>query len=115
MRLRSYPFAKYKSKSKKPGDRVALDRVRVLCRAPAGAARRFADCDAVVAGVHLARDLVNEPANHLTPVVFADRVRKLATTGLKVEVLGVRDMKRLGMACAARRGQRLGERSRGSW
>ena len=95
MCLRNYRFAKYKSK--KPSDHAGLDRVRILCPAPARSARRFAVCDAVVAGVHLARDLVNEPANHLTPVVFADRVKALAKNGLKVELLSQGDMKKLGM------------------
>jgi leucyl aminopeptidase len=95
IRLRTYAFAKYKSK--KPSEPATLDQVRVLCAAPAKAARRFAICDTVVDGVHLARDLVNEPANHLTPVAFADRVRALAKTGLKIELLAPRDMTRLGM------------------
>ncbi len=95
IRLRTYSFAKYKSKKAKA--RADLDRVRILCSNPKAAARRFAGCDAVVDGVHLARDLVNEPANHLTPMMFADRAKGLAKTGLKVEVLSPREMKRLGM------------------
>ena len=50
-------------------------------------ARRVAD------GVFLARDLVNEPPNVLSPVEFARRAKALASTGLKVEVLGEAAMK----------------------
>ncbi len=95
IRLRTYSFAKYKTK--KSRRRTDLDRVRILCANPAAASRRFAGCDAVAEGVHLARDLVNEPANHLTPIAFSARAKGLARGGLRVEVLSPRDMRRLGM------------------
>ena len=49
-------------------------------------------------GVILARDLVNEPANYMTPTAMADRATRLAgETGLAVQVLEREDMARLGM------------------
>jgi leucyl aminopeptidase len=96
IRLRSYRFGKYKSK--KPADPPGLGGIHILCAKPAKSSRRFAARDAVVAGVHLARDLVNEPANHLTPAIFASRVKQLAKAGLKVELLAPRDLNKLGMA-----------------
>ncbi|MBZ0168433.1 Cytosol aminopeptidase [Candidatus Methylomirabilis lanthanidiphila] len=48
--------------------------------------------------VSFARDLVNEPANTLTPSEMAARAKKMASgSGLTVKVLERADMKRLGM------------------
>ncbi|MEM7290872.1 MAG: leucyl aminopeptidase, partial [Pseudomonadota bacterium] len=41
--------------------------------------------------------LVNEPANKLGPVEFAKQAQKLKSLGVKVQVLGVPEMKKLGM------------------
>ena len=48
-------------------------------------------------GVILARDLVNEPANVLGPVEFADRIAALADEGLEVEILDEKRLSELGM------------------
>ncbi|MDP1909464.1 MAG: leucyl aminopeptidase, partial [Hyphomicrobium sp.] len=42
-------------------------------------------------------DLVNEPANILGPVEFADRVKELESIGLEVEILDEVTLKELGM------------------
>src|SRR5665213_2651411 len=47
--------------------------------------------------VLLARDLINEPANVLGPVEFAQRAKKLTELGVAVEVLTEAQMKKLGM------------------
>jgi len=53
---------------------------------------------AVAKGVISARDYVNEPANLLTPVTFAQRVEKMAAeVGLGYTVLGEAEMEALGM------------------
>jgi len=44
------------------------------------------------------RDLVNEPSNRMTPTILAERARKMANeVGLKVEVLGADEIKKLKM------------------
>ena len=44
------------------------------------------------------RDLVSEPANVLYPVEFARRAKaELTKVGVKVEILGEAEMKKLGM------------------
>ena len=62
----------------------------------------------------LARDLVNEPANVLGPVEFAARAEELKALGVEVEVLTETEMRKLGMARAARRRARVG-RGRRVW
>ena len=47
--------------------------------------------------VFFTRDLVSEPANVLYPVEFARRAKALTKVGLKVEVLGEAQMKKLGL------------------
>ncbi len=52
---------------------------------------------AIREGVHLARDLVNEPANILFPIEFATRTKALSKSGVQVEILNAAQMKKLGM------------------
>jgi leucyl aminopeptidase len=97
--LRSYSFDRYKTRKDdakgKDADKPA--KVTVQTADPAGAKKAFADMASVVDGVFLARDLVNEPANMLGPVEFADRIRKLEALGVEVEILAEKEMKKLGM------------------
>lgn len=93
-RLRTYRFDAYKSKKK---DDVRLSTLVVHSASAEAAKARFAALNAVVEGNHLARDLINEPANVLTPDVFARRAKALAKHGVKVEVLSPAQMKKLGM------------------
>ncbi len=94
-KLRIYSFDRYKSK--KPANGKGLSSLAVLTAEAARAKRLFADLDAVAQGVHFARDLVNEPANKLNPVEFANRVKANRKSGLQIEVLTPAQMKKLGM------------------
>jgi leucyl aminopeptidase len=94
-RLRVYSFTKYKSK--KPDEKNGLASLTLLTGDAAAAKRAFTDLDAVAEGVHFARDLVNEPANHLYPIEFAARARALTKYGVNVEVLAPAQMEKLGM------------------
>ena len=64
---------------------------------PEQAAEAFKARRAVVDGVLLARDLVNEPANMLGPVEFAERAAELAKAGVDVEILDVPALEKLKM------------------
>lgn len=46
--------------------------------------------------VALTRDLVNSPANIVTPVTLAAEAKKLAKLGVKVEVYGPKELKKMG-------------------
>lgn len=99
MLLRAYRFDRYRTKKdeNENGDEPKSIAVTIVTAAAAAAKKAFADAEAVAAGVTLARDLVNEPANKLGPVEFAAKVRELSSLGVEVEVLTEKEMKKLGM------------------
>jgi leucyl aminopeptidase len=94
--------AVYVYRATKPSAPAAakLERVSLVCAKAdeamlAGGLRRGAE---VAAGVALARECANRPANHFTPTDLAEQARRLASShGLKVEVLDRKDCERLGM------------------
>jgi len=96
--LRTHKFDRYKTK-KTDDENGAPAKVGVtlVTEAATAAKREFAAVEALAGGVRLARDLVNEPANLLGPVEFADRAKELGKLGVKVEVLTEKEMKRFGM------------------
>jgi leucyl aminopeptidase len=93
--LRRYRFDRYRTKEKAE-DKPKLARLSVLTDELAKAKAAWVDGKAVAEGVFLARDLVNEPPNVLFPVEMAERCKKLTALGLKVEVLGPKEMLKLG-------------------
>jgi len=98
--LRGYSFDKYKTrKDKDDGKAEPKKPVKITIHTadPTAAKKAFADAEAVIDGVLLARDLVNEPANVLGPVEFAARAKELEALGVKVEILAEKEMKKLGM------------------
>jgi leucyl aminopeptidase len=93
--LRDYSFEKYKTK--KPDAPKKFDTLHVVCSAPAKSKKAYAALQGIAEGVHFARDLVNEPANILFPEEFAARAKTLSKLGVKIEILGPVQMKKLGM------------------
>ena len=98
MKLRAYRFDNYHpvKNDNGPTRKGPADIVIAVADAPA-ARRAWASRAAVADGVLLARDLVNEPANVLGPVEFAERAKALTKLGVKIEILGEPEMKKLGM------------------
>ena len=103
-RLRAYRFDRYRTKEK-PEDKPSLEKVTVMVANPAAARRAFADMDQVAEGVYLTRNLVSEPANIIYPKTLAAEAKKLTKLGVKVQVLGVAEMRRLGMGALLGVGQ----------
>jgi leucyl aminopeptidase len=108
--LRSYAFKKYRTARKtedgaEDEPRDGVRRLTVHCAKPDAAAKAFVSRKAVAQGIFLARDLVNEPANMLGPVEFAERVRDLASAGVEVEVLDVDQLRALKMGALLAVGQ----------
>lgn len=96
-RLRSYRFDKYKTKKPEGDEKKGLKTLTVMTRAVVSARKDYAPLSKVAEGMFITRDLVNEPANILHPGEFAKRARTLSKVGVKVEVLGEAQMKKLGM------------------
>ena len=94
-KLRSYRFDKYKTKKK--DENGAVKSLTVATKAATAARKAYATLEKIANGMFLTRDLVNEPPNVLYPVEFARRAKALAKVGVKVEVLGEAQMKKLGM------------------
>src|SRR6185312_7024938 len=86
--LRAYRFDRYKTKAEDGENGSDKGAVKVVIVTPAAAAARkaFDDVEAVVGGVTLARDLLNEPANILGPLEFAAKTKKLSRFGFNVKV-----------------------------
>jgi leucyl aminopeptidase len=97
MRLRAYSFDRYKTKRKEGEEKPAVTEVTITVANVAPVRKAYAAREAVANGVDFARDLVNEPANVLYPVEFAERALSLKKLGVAVEVLDVAAMKKLGM------------------
>jgi leucyl aminopeptidase len=93
--LRSYRFDKYRTKEKAE-DKPKLAKLVVMTDELAAAKAAWPAAKAVAEGVFIARDLVSEPPNVLTPAEMADRCLALKSLGLTVEVMGPKEMKRLG-------------------
>ena len=97
VRLRAYRFNRYKT-TKKDGDNAPLRAQFSIAVADVAAARKaFAPENHIVDGVLVARELVNEPPNVLFPAEFARRAALLRKLGVKVEILDVKAMTKLGM------------------
>ncbi len=103
-RLRSYRFDKYRTKEKAE-DKPSLKALKIFCAGAARARSAFAPKDMVAQGVFMTRDLVSEPANILYPETLAKHAQSLSKLGVKVEVLGEAQMRKLGMGALLGVGQ----------
>ncbi|TNE57441.1 MAG: leucyl aminopeptidase [Alphaproteobacteria bacterium] len=94
--LGAYRFNKYHTKLK-ANEKPKLNKVAMLVDELAEARAAWKPMHHLSDGVILARDLVNEPANILNPKDFAARCKALGDLGVKVKVLGEKQMADLGM------------------
>ena len=77
-----------------------LARVSLLCAKPQQAAlnKGLQQGQAVAAGIELARECANRPANHATPRFLASEAKKLGKQyGFKVEVFDRKQIEKIGM------------------
>lgn len=94
--LQSYRFNKYFN-FKKEGKEVLISSLNLLVENVDEAKRKFADLEIVAENVFLVRDLVSEPSNELNPESYAKICQSLKVSGLQIEVLGEKEMTKLGM------------------
>jgi leucyl aminopeptidase len=93
--LRAWRFDRYRTKEKEE-DKPKLERLVFATPGITAAKAAFAPLRAVADGVFLTRELVSEPPNILHPVEFAERCKGLERLGVEVEIIGPKEMKRLG-------------------
>jgi leucyl aminopeptidase len=105
VRLRGYTFDRYKTKRKDGDDKPRTVKIEIGVADVARARAAWTAKAGLADGVVLARDLINEPANVLYPIEFARRAGALKRLGVAVEVLDVKEMKRLGMGALLGVGQ----------
>jgi len=111
-KLGAYDFDQYKTRKKDEAPKKAR-KITITHSKLAAARRQWKRLDGICDGVILARELVNEPANMLGPVEFARKAQALSKLGVKVQVLGDRELKAqkmdalLGVALGSERPSRL--------
>ena len=87
LRLRGYIYDRYRTSSD-DDDPTRLDRLTVITGDRESAEVAWRDLVAVAAGIELARDLFNQPANDLFPVSFVEQIGSLAELGVDLEAHG---------------------------
>ncbi|AVI64973.1 leucyl aminopeptidase [Shewanella sp. WE21] len=93
--LRSYRYTQFKASPRAEKNyQIAVDD---LSRNQ----KHHKNLQAVEAGVFLARDLTNAPADIMYPDSFANEARKLKSLGVKVTVLEAKDIERLQLGALA--------------
>ncbi|HEY4201465.1 MAG TPA: leucyl aminopeptidase [Devosiaceae bacterium] len=97
LRLRHYKFDRYKSPRKDDNGETKALTVTLYVADPSAVEAAIADRGAVAEGTMLARELINEPANVLGTLEFAERAGKLAELGVEIETLDEPRMRELGM------------------
>ena len=92
LKLKSYEFAKYKTK--KDLRTIIINVIGVKNKISAHNQLKF---KALEEGTFYTRDLVSEPGNVLHPDEYAKRLKSLKKFGLKVNIYDDKKLKRLGM------------------
>ncbi|MGB0719885.1 MAG: leucyl aminopeptidase family protein, partial [Bdellovibrionales bacterium] len=97
LRLRSYTFERYKSKDK--DDKTpAFKSLSVICDTYTQCKKTYTQIEPVIDGVFTARDLVNEPPNHLYPDAYAKFIANtLKPLGVKITIIDEKKMAKAGM------------------
>lgn len=94
--LKSYRFDKYRTQLK-DDQKPALTELTFHTEHHKKAQNHFTDYSALAEGIFLTRDIVSEPANVIHPESLAERCKELSKAGVDVEVLGEKQMEKLGM------------------
>lgn len=96
-KLKSYRFDKYFTK-RKDDQKPALENLVFRVKKDAEANKNYETLEKIADGVFFTRNVVSEPPNVLYPESYAEICKKeLSPLGVKVEILDVKQMKKLGM------------------
>lgn len=92
--LASYSFDKYHT-TKKPTEYPKLETLNFIAKEKLDK-KIYEQTAALANAVRYARDLTNEPANELTPAIYAKDIKRLEHLGLKVTLLDKNELKKKG-------------------
>ncbi|MBA2920572.1 MULTISPECIES: M17 family metallopeptidase [Sphingomonas] len=95
-RLGSYRFRKWRTGTRTL-EPAQLEELKIHVARPAEVCDAFGRLSPIAAGTFLARDLVNEPPNSMTPQGFVDALQDFRRLGIELEVLDETDLAREGM------------------
>ena len=98
LEMASYRFDKYHT-TLKPEDLPKLEKL-IFIGSGLSNLDEYKPYAALVNAVRYARDMINEPANALTPEIFAADIKRLEYLGLKVDILDEAQMKNEGFNLA---------------
>ena len=93
--LKSYTFNKYKTLNKEKINKKINFKIITSHNNKIENAYKY--YNAIKEGVFLARDLVSEPPNILSPKVYTQEIKKLSKLGLKIKVYDEKELKKLGL------------------
>lgn len=102
--IRSWRFDKYKTKREKDEIPVLSELVFVTSNAKESQ-KMFDKLSAIAGGNHFTRLVVSEPPNVVYPEVMAKYAKELKKIGVKVQILGEKEMKKLGFGALLGVGQ----------
>ncbi len=102
--LAAYRFDEFFTKLK-DSDKPSLKTFTLVVPDERAAKAAWKPLSAAAEGTALARDLMNLPPNVLYPQTFADRIKELEKHGIEVEILGEKEMEKLGMGALLGVGQ----------
>ncbi len=95
-RLASYRFDTYRTKLK-DDQKPSVETIVLVTSDVDAVTDSWGPLEAAAAGTEMARDLMNEPPNVLYPASYAARIKEMESLGLKVTILGEKEMSDLGM------------------
>lgn len=99
-KVKDYSFDKYKTAEKNDEQMTQLERLTIGVESCDHISSVFTKkMEPLIESIKLAKDLINEPANHLNPESYANFIKEIAKTSpnLKVEILDEKAMQKLGM------------------
>ena len=95
--LAAYRFDHYRTKLE-DGKKPAVSSLAIVCDDDKMSQQSYDNYHGPeVEGVYLARDVVNEPPNVIYPAAYAKRIKEMEKLGVKVQILGEKQMTKLGM------------------
>jgi len=96
MEMRSYSFLKYKTKSNN-SEQLNIKSVKIVTKKGTNLKNHLKINKELFSGISMARDLISEPANILTPERFIEQINELTKFGIEIDVLDEEKMNSLGM------------------